>query len=48
VGSRSSLDVLQKKKISCPYWDENPGPSSLQPNQWEPHNIRNTYFVKVK
>jgi hypothetical protein len=28
VGSRADLDVLQKRKISCPYRDSKPGPSS--------------------
>jgi hypothetical protein len=27
VRLRASMDVLEKRKISCPYWDSNPAPS---------------------
>jgi hypothetical protein len=30
VGARASLDVLRKRKISCPCWDLYPGSSSSQ------------------
>jgi hypothetical protein len=28
VGPRDGLDILEKRKISCPYWDSKPGVSS--------------------
>ena len=31
MGPRAGRDVLEKRKISCPYRDSNPGPSSPSP-----------------
>ena len=27
-GTQSRLDISEMRKIFCPYWDSNPGPSS--------------------
>jgi hypothetical protein len=29
MGFRSGLDIVEKKNVSCPYRNSNPGPSSL-------------------
>jgi len=29
VSPRARLDILEERKLSFPYWDVNPGPSSL-------------------
>jgi hypothetical protein len=34
VGSRTGLDVLEKRRISCPCRDSNPGPSSPYPSHY--------------
>lgn len=40
MGPRASLDVLEKKKFSCFYWDSNPTSSSPLPIQYTDHAIR--------
>jgi hypothetical protein len=35
VGPRTGLDVLEKGKISCPYWDSNQEPSISQPSLYK-------------
>ena len=31
---RAGLDVVQKRNVSCPYWDSSPGPSGPQPSSY--------------
>lgn len=31
---RASLDIMEHKKISCPFWDSNPGPPSPHPDHY--------------
>jgi hypothetical protein len=31
MGSRASLDVVEKRKISCPYGESNPDSMVIQP-----------------
>jgi hypothetical protein len=39
VGYRAGLDVLEKRKFSCFYWDSNPTSSSPQLIQYTDHTI---------
>jgi hypothetical protein len=40
VGPRAGPDVLEKRKVSCFYWDSNPASFSPQPIQYTDHTAR--------
>jgi hypothetical protein len=31
VGPRAGIDIMEKKNISCPYWESNPDSAAIQP-----------------
>jgi hypothetical protein len=31
MGTRAGLDIMERREISCPYWESNPDSSVVQP-----------------